>query len=459
MSLMRQYGTFLLAGLFTLSGLLAQNTPMKFGERDDNLGEVSDAYQEAFFEALKQKGIENYELALNALAKARTHVGNEVDQLAILDFEEAKNLKALKRYPESETAYLATLELVGERMDVMEDLYDLYYLQKNYDKAIPLVQKLMEQDSDYKEDLANLYARAKQYELAIELLDELDESWGESAYRTALRRRVYRESGNKEGAIQNLEAKVQANPKNEQDFLNLIFLYSEEGDVEKAYKTAQELLRQHPESELVHLALYKFYFDKGEFPQGIRSINVVFTSNKIDNNNKYMVLSDFLKYVGAHPELDVELEKLISGFDMGSNGKLYKQLGDYYAAKGDQLSALRFYEQGVAVDPDNYQLWVNTVLVKIDLQQFESATRISEDGLALFPAQSLLYLLNGVARIGLNDPDGAIENLEMGLEFVLDDPKMERDFYEQLSKAYDFLGNTKKAAAFREKAASINLSN
>lgn len=459
MTLMRQYWTFLLAGLFTLSGLLAQNTPIKFGERDDDLGDVSDAYQEAFFEALKQKGIENYELALNALAKARNHAGNDVDQLAILDFEEAKNLKALKRYPEAETAYLATLDQVGERMDVMEDLYDLYYLQKNYNKAIPLVQKLMARDSDYKEDLANLYARTKQYDLAIELLDELDESWGESVYRTALRRRVYRESGNKEGAIQNLEAKVEANPKNEQDYLNLIFLYSEEGDVDKAYKTAQDLLKQHPESELVHLALYKFYFDRGEFPQGIRSMNVVFNSNKIDNNNKYKVLSDFLKYVSANPELDDELEKLISGFDIGSNGKLYKQLGDYYAAKEDKSTALRFYEQGVAVDPDNYQLLVNTILIKIDLQQFESAESISEDGLALFPAQSLLYLLNGVARIGLNDADGAVENLEMGLEFVLDDPRMERDFYQQLSKAYDSLGNTKKAATFREKAASINLSN
>ncbi len=29
----------------------------------DQLGDVTDAFQENFFEALKQKGIENYELA------------------------------------------------------------------------------------------------------------------------------------------------------------------------------------------------------------------------------------------------------------------------------------------------------------------------------------------------------------------------------------------------------------
>ena len=36
----------------------------------DDLGNVTDAFQENFFEALKQKGIENYELALDALRKA-----------------------------------------------------------------------------------------------------------------------------------------------------------------------------------------------------------------------------------------------------------------------------------------------------------------------------------------------------------------------------------------------------
>ncbi|MCH7784482.1 MAG: hypothetical protein IIB06_03565 [Bacteroidetes bacterium] len=36
----------------------------------DDLGFVSDSFQDYFFEALKQKGIENYELALKALKKA-----------------------------------------------------------------------------------------------------------------------------------------------------------------------------------------------------------------------------------------------------------------------------------------------------------------------------------------------------------------------------------------------------
>ena len=46
------------------------NYAQEIEEPTDDLGNVSDAFQDNFFEALKQKGIENYELALEALTKA-----------------------------------------------------------------------------------------------------------------------------------------------------------------------------------------------------------------------------------------------------------------------------------------------------------------------------------------------------------------------------------------------------
>ena len=52
----------------------------------DDLGNVSDEFQEQFFEALKQKGIENYDLAINALDKCIKLRPEE----AILYFEKGK---------------------------------------------------------------------------------------------------------------------------------------------------------------------------------------------------------------------------------------------------------------------------------------------------------------------------------------------------------------------------------
>ena len=189
----------------------------------DDLGNVSDDFQVHFFEALKQKGIENYELALNALDKAQVTAKDNQENKAVVYFEKGKNLTALKRFEEAEINYNLVLEWSPEKLDVLEALYDMYYDAKNYKAAIPVVKKLVLQDSDYKEDLANLYHRTKQYDKALLLLDELDEKWGESTYRDALRTKIYRVTGNSDKEIENLENKIN-NRKNDSNTIISIIL-------------------------------------------------------------------------------------------------------------------------------------------------------------------------------------------------------------------------------------------
>ena len=97
---MKKYIFLFLFGIIgTSMGMMAQDTEEV---PTDDLGNVSDAFQENFFEALKQKGIENYELALNALQKAERAAKKDPVQEAVVYFEKGKNLKFLKRYDEAE---------------------------------------------------------------------------------------------------------------------------------------------------------------------------------------------------------------------------------------------------------------------------------------------------------------------------------------------------------------------
>jgi len=425
----------------------------------DDLGNVSDAFQENFFEGLKQKGIENYELALTALRKAEMAAKGDKENIAVVRFEMGKNYAYLKQFEDAERMYNQVLESMGERLDVLEALYDVYYQQQNYNAAIPLVEKLTKYDTDYKEDLANLYHLTEQYDKALEILDELDEDWGESVLRNALRRQIYKVTGNTEGAITNLEDKIDKNPKKEQDYLNLIFLYSEQGDTKKAYETAQELLKNQPDSELVHLALYKFYLDDGEVEKAVHSMEVVFSSNEIDKDSKYRVLGDFIGFANQNPGYENRLEAIVGSFSEENSGQVYEQLGLYYLAKEQKDKALQFYEKGMAIDQDNYSLVKNTLLLQIEFKKYSEAARASTEALEIFPAQPLLYLVNGVANIELEKLDIAIESMETGIDYLIDDLKMEKDFYEQLSIAYLKKGNEAKAASFAKKASEINIAN
>ena len=421
----------------------------------DDLGDVSDAFQESFFEALKQKGIENYELALEVLAKAEKAAKEDPEAKAVVYFEMAKNQSKLKRYEEAEANFNKVLQARGDQLDVLEALYDLYYQQKNYEAAIPLVIKLIEIDSDYKEDLANLYSRTKQFDKSLKVLDELDELWGESDYRDALRARIYRQTRNTSGQIEELEDKIDANPKKEKDYLNLIYLYSEEGNNQKAFETAMQLLKNNPKSELVHLALYKFYLTDGKIDEALGSMKTVFASQEIDRTAKYKVLGDFIQFVNENPNYEKELTSIVNLFAKKNNGQVFEKLGDYYLSKGQKEEALVLYEKGIALDDDNYSLLKNTLLLQIDFKKYEAASILSKAALEIFPAQALIYLLNGVANNGLQQADLAIETLEMGIDYLLDDKKMEHDFYEQLAIAYTIKGETQKANLFAKKALDL----
>ena len=67
---------------------------------DDDLGNVEDEFQEYFFEALKQKGIENYDRAVDALQKCL----NLDSQSPVIYFELGKNYNKLKNFGAAEEA-------------------------------------------------------------------------------------------------------------------------------------------------------------------------------------------------------------------------------------------------------------------------------------------------------------------------------------------------------------------
>ena len=427
--------------------------PTPFADENvDDLEDVSDAFQESFFEALKQKAIQNHDRAIRAL---NICIQQEPDR-AFLYFERAKNQGALKQYDLAEQDLVKALEVDPNRESMLVLLYDIYYKTRDYAKAETIVKKLIPFDTQYKEDLARIYSQTKKYEEALELLEALDIEKGKDLYRERLRASIYQRSGNGALRTQATEAKIAADPNNEEEYLKLIFLYSEEGNSAKAYETALKLQKINPEAEEVQLALYKFYLEDGKTEEAIKSMNVVLKSTRMDGKAKHIVLNDFLTFVNDNPAYQPQLEKAIAIFDTQvADANVYEQLADYHLKKGDKTQSLKYFEKALASDSENLELIKNTVLLQLDTQQYEKTTKMTSQALDLFPSQSILYLIQGVAYNKLQKYDAAIESLEIGIDYIIEDVKMESDFYQQLGEAYAGKGNSTKASTFLEKAKSL----
>ncbi|UBZ08182.1 hypothetical protein LDL76_05585 [Salegentibacter mishustinae] len=439
--------------LFSFQGSFAQEKEVMLEDvNQDDLGNVTDEFQEQFFEALKQKGIENYEKAILALEECQRLEPNN----PVVYFEMARNYNELENYDRAIANLEKAHQLAPKREDILDQLYKTYTRAKQYDNAIETLLKLLSFDKEYKEKLANIYLLNRQFDEALQTIDELDEQEGPSTYRNKLRRQIYARTGDTAAQIENLEQGIANNPENEKNYLNLIYIYSDMEDDEQAYNTALQLLEANPGSTLVHLALYKFHLEREEPEEAVNSMKIVFESEEIDAESKFKVLNDFLIFVDNNPEYEEDLMQVSKMLSERENApKLYSQLGQYYMKRGELEDALSFFKAGLAENTEDFQLVKNTIFLQLELEKYKEARDLSKEMLEVFPAQPVLFLLQGIALNQLEEYREAIEILTFGLDYLIDNPRMEIDFYTQLKMAYKELGEEEKSAEFSRKVEAL----
>ncbi len=110
---------------------------------------------------------------------------------------------------------------------------------------------------------------------------------------------------------------------------------------------------------------------------------------------------------------------------------------------------------------ENYELKKDYNSLKLILErelktkQFLELLEDSSKAIEIYPAQPFLYLMNAVALNSIRKYREAIEILNSGLEYLIDNEEMEAQFMEQLSLSYKGLGENKKATSYYKKAMEL----
>ncbi len=410
---------------------------------------ADEAFQEHFFEALKQKAIENYEKAILELKACEKLQPDN----AVVFFELGKNNKLLKNYELAISNLQKANRLEPNKEWVLVALMEAYYLKGDTEQAILTAQDLIPFNSKYQENLANLYFKSQQFDKLLALLDDLDKEMGNDEFRKSLRLQVYATTNNISAQIEILKKAISANPELESNYLSLILVFSEEGMVKEAFEISEKMRQAFPTSKVVHLALYKFYLDANNVEDAIKSMRIVLEAEEIDPGSKIKVLNDFLNFVKNNPSYETDLKLVVGLFSENENSpEIYQKLGEYYLINNDKQKALSYFELGIAINADNFELLQNTLLLQLELAKYVEALKLSEVALEIFPVQPILYLIRGAVLNKQQAYPEAEEILTFGLDYVIDNKIMTVDFYEQLSIAYAGLGNDKKTQEFLEMA-------
>lgn len=365
----------------------------------EDIAMVSDEFQDAFYESLLQKGIDNYDKAIVALEKCLVSQPNN----ATIHFELGKNYLSLKQYENAYQSFQKATQIEPKNRWFWVEIYDLSFQTKNYDRAMVAIQQLILFDERYKDDLIPLYMATNQLEKALALIGEMNAKYGKSQERI--------------------------------QFKNQILLAT-----------------KNETSDWKELGDFKNYLDSNDGNQAVQSMNSILVNVQIPNAVKHRVVNEFLIFAFKNPEFEGNLEKAISLFDSDKEVNVAQAIGKFYQNKKQPEKAIHYYE--LALQKEVGVVETNLLLLQTytKTQQFQKVAQKSEEGIELYPAQAYFYYYLGLANNQLRQFNKAKESLETGLDFVIYDMDLEINFNLQLAEAYNGLGDFKKKDSFFAKA-------
>ena len=424
--------------------LFAQQNP-------EDIALVENKTEDYFFEALAQRGIENYDKAIVAIQKC---LEKEPKNPAFL-YELGKNQLDAKDYVAAETTFKSAVEIDNKQRWYWNGLYDVYYQTKNFDKAIGVVQKLIEFDPNMREDLVSLYMNTDQKEKALHLLKEMEAS---SHLTKTMEFYKLKLESSKEFASpkkETLEKGIKEHPKYEQNYIDLISLYLSFNQEEKAFEVAKVLEKEIPNSDWAHVSLVKFYLASNDGINASKSMFKVLMNSKIDLKIKHRVFNEFLIFAVKNPTFFTDVDAAIPYFDNDPEIAVAKEVAKFFWKKSDLDKAIYYFEKAIKKSPDDIESLNYFLEVLQQKQDYQRLVVKATECIELFPTQPNYYYYAGLGYNQLKNYKKAKENLENGLDFVIEDLKLEANFYEQLVICCEFLNDLKAKQLYASKLKQI----
>jgi predicted Zn-dependent protease len=137
---------------------------------DVYLEEYTDEFQENFFEALKQKGIQNYDRAVDLFLKCKQLEPNN----SVVDYELAKAYMLDKRYVQAEDFAIEALLSEPEDYWYLDNV--LTILEKQGSPLETIKERIPYSNTKLRQNMALFYFKMKQYKEATEVLEGLPSS-------------------------------------------------------------------------------------------------------------------------------------------------------------------------------------------------------------------------------------------------------------------------------------------
>ncbi len=411
----------------------------------NNITDVSKEFEEVFYEALSYRLINRNNKSIELLEKCL----KLDDSKPIIYYEIGCNYYNIKEYDKALNNYIRANELMSNNPTILNELHKTYFELKNFDAQITTLKKLVKIAPNKLFTLAKSYLYTKQYKEALNTLYIYRESFGNEPKVERLYQKILKNTTDLDLKIDTYKARIKEHPLDERTYQGLHELYIKKELNQKAKETIDKLHENIPTACYLDYIKLDKYINTKNTKALTELMNLLKNKPCNDEGLKSIMIDRYTQY------LEEDKDSLKASIPLEINDDL-KELMD--AISSDlSTKSLSIYEKNLEKDPNNYELIKSVVLLQLYHHKDKSVEKTVEMGLEKFPSQPFLYLVKGNLHIQENKYNEALIYLKDGLDYVIDNPKLEQIFYKKLAKTYSFTGDTNNANKYHNKSNDIKI--
>lgn len=392
----------------------------------------------------------------------KTLTSSEVERSRFADlYIKATNLAMLENTDKAIMLYEQCKELRPKNASTYYELSRLYALKRNAGLAYKNAERAYEINPSNKWYLlqrAIVLKATSQNKKAIEAYEDLiklDKKNLSALYELA---QLYQVSEMPKKAAETLSRIETISGKNPQLSYQKYMLLMDAGEETDALKEISSLLKQSPENGMGNLAMAQYYEKKGEEEKVFDKMVFVFEDAGIRTDTKLNILMDYITKSKGDTKKQKETEKLIATMKRVNpkDVESYVAAGDYYLSKKETKKANENYEQALEFSTNSYPIYMQLLENEFNAKNYSKVIEYATNAIELYPTQPVLFLYKGMGYKERKDFVNAVSSFKMGAGILVDDEKLEFEFYSKLGETYNDQKDYLNSDKYFEKALNVN---
>ncbi|NOY49500.1 MAG: tetratricopeptide repeat protein [Chlorobi bacterium] len=412
-----------------------------------------------FAQAIIEREKSNYEEALKLIDKALGVIPSD----AAANYEKARLLLQMGRKDEA----LGFAETAVEN-DNNNKWYKVLHARiakemgdyKTYVKDYETLVEQYPNDINFVQELAFAYYYTNDLKNAIKYFDRMEEIMGMNEGLTTQKADLYNKMGKNDMAVAEYEKLIKHNPNESRYYVLLAEYATKTKDIDKAIWAYKKVLELNPDDPFAHISLADFYRQQGNSEQSFEELKEGMANKELELKTKVNVLVSYYKgeLDDEQKQQTLELSEILKKVhpDDALAETFYASM--LYENKKYE-EAYKIFSKMVESEGVNYPVWEQLLFCDLYLNDYNRLATDSEKALEFFPSYPLPWFFAGISYAQNKQYEKAIDRLEKGKEFVVNNNALLEQFYSSLGDAYNQVGNNKAAYDAFDKTLKLNPQN